>query len=121
VTLDAQVTIMASTATASDKFKTGYNVGSCSTGTYSGPDLIYAVTPTTSGLLTATLSSTFGAPAVEMREACDDTSPEIACAAQAPAGAVTFTYTVVANKTYYVIVDSWQNKSGDFALALFLN
>jgi hypothetical protein len=108
----------------SDKFQaTGANVGNCNGSTYQGPDLVYAVTPTVSGMLTASLNGSYYHQVVRVHSACSGlASTELACQfaymnnATGPTNAIP----VTGGTVYYVIADSWSSGSGSFTLTITL-
>jgi hypothetical protein len=120
-----------------DKFKgaSGSYAASCmncdcqSDSTYSGPDLIYAVTPSASGTLSLTLNATYGSWQLHVRTACDGNTAadEIACVWGYNPGFTASTpdamsFPVTSGATYYVAADSWDGSSaGAFTLTISLN
>jgi hypothetical protein len=120
-----------------DKFKgaSGNYAASCmncdcqGTGTYSGPDLIYAITPSASGTLSLTLDATYPAWQLHVRTTCDNntTADEIACVwGQNPGFSAgnpdAMSLSVTAGTTYFVAADSWDGSSaGSFTLTVSLN
>jgi hypothetical protein len=111
-----------STVGDSDKFTGDANVGNCVQGNYPGPDAVYAVAPTASGMLTASLNTSYASPFIHVRTVCPGaTSNEIACGYSNSPGTTSVTFPVTSGQTYYVAADSWANMSGSFTLTLSLN
>lgn len=108
------------TSGANDTVQDAQGVGICGNGTYSGADLIYAVTPIVSGTLEATSDTSFGSHFATIRTACPG-GTVLAC----DYGTTSLSnddlqVDVVAGTTYYVVVDSWGNTAGAFTLTLTL-
>ena len=117
------LTINDSTNNASDKFVGSPSIGNCNQSTtWPGSDLVYAVTPATSGMLTASLTAAYSNNVVHVRPSCPGASQDDLDCHYGLAGGVTDTIhvTVSAGVTYYVAADSWQNQSGSFKLTLQL-
>jgi hypothetical protein len=115
--------VMGNTSGASDKFMTAATIGNCIGGaTLFGPDLVYAVTPTASGMLTASLNANYTRPWLHVRTSCPGTpADEISCEYGQNAGTLMApTVAVTGGSTYYVVADSWQNGSGTFTLTVTL-
>ena len=122
ITKGTDVNLAGTTVGASDKFTTASG-GMCQTNTYVGADLIYAVVPTTSGMLTATLITTYNNPLLHVRTACPgQTNSDVACSyGNSTGNQVVVKLAVNAGTTYYVAADSWGNTTGGFTLLLALN
>lgn len=115
------IIITDTTIGADDTFTDAANKGNCNPNNYPGADLVYAVTPTANGMLTATIDADYGNAYVHARTSCPgNTGNEIACQYINGPGTVSTKFGVNANSTYYVVVDSWQSKSGGFTLTLTL-
>ena len=116
--------ITGDTTGASDKFMAGQGgVGNCMNPLNApGSDLVYAVTPTASGKLTAALDATYDHAVVRVTTKCPGAgSDEIACQYNTGAGtATTPQIDVTSGTTYYVVADSWMSKAGTFTLTLTL-
>jgi hypothetical protein len=117
------IPLQGTTANATDKFMGAAAKGNCGVGNFTGPDLIYAVTPTASGMLTASLDASYANSYVHVRTKCTGNmvSDEIACEYSTTPGTDTTTFAVTSGTTYYVAADSWMNMSGTFTLTLSLN
>jgi len=120
---------MGTTVGASNKITAGYAVlggGDCQNGGgFTSPDLIFAVTPSSGGMLSVTLDTGYPNPLVQIRtKACNaDSSDELYCNGLGQAGSQTSTLNVSGNTTYFIIVGSWQNNAsnqGTFTLTLSL-
>lgn len=119
------MTVKGDTTGATDKFvgNPGQILGNCGMNgnSFSGPDLIYAVIPETSGMLTMAENSNYDNPVIHARTACAGTlADEVGCRFSWNAGLVTLTIPVTAGMTYYVAVDTVNNKFGTFSLTLSL-
>ncbi len=90
--------------------------------TNSTSDVVYAVTPTASGKVTATLTPKAGFDGVlYARSGACTTGPQITCSQASAAGGVeAVTFDVVAGKTYSVVVDGQSGSQGAYSLALSL-
>ncbi len=90
----------------------------CPAGAYPGVDLVYAVTPTQSGTITAKLTATYANHYVHVRSDCPGVV-DIACAYDGAANTTdTVTFAATQGTVYIVIVDSWQSQAGPFTLTL---
>jgi len=118
------VTVNGNTTGASDKFTAAASTNGCFGTTRKGADLIYAVTPTASGTLTAALYSDYLDPLLHARTACPGTvANEVAC--QSADGSVNMfesviKFAVTSGATYYVAADSWNSTSGVFRMTFSL-
>jgi uncharacterized protein YraI len=80
------------------------------------PDLVYAVTPTTSGMMTAEVAGSGPDWSIQVRPACPGSSTdEVAC--MHGLASVTVTFAGTAGTTYYIAV---AGESGAFTLTLSL-
>ena len=103
-----QMVVINGVTGANDNFKGTAGVGNCNSGAWPGSDLIYAVTPSTPGTLTATLAATYTAPCVHIRTQCPGAmQDEIACQGSTTAGSNMVTISVMAGTPYHVAADSW--------------
>lgn len=124
IALNQTIDINDSTSGATNKVNStssGSN-STCVTGTWPGPDLIYAVMPQADGTLTVTSNPSYSGHLLHTRTACPGTGgDQLACdySSSSTTNDVN-TVTVVAGQTYYVIVDSYQNNAGNFQLTLTL-
>jgi cysteine-rich repeat protein len=91
--------------------------------TGSGPDAVYAITPATDGVVTATIPDAKFNVSLVARSACLDKTTQITCAnTNTGNGGETITFSVQANQTYYVIVDGVAAANiGTFTLDLTLS
>jgi hypothetical protein len=88
---------------------------SCSTWDASGPELVYSFVPTTSGSVTASLSSIQAGQDLDLYVLEEDGS---GCAADQciAYGNTSATFSVVAGQNYYLVVDGYYGAAGDFTL-----
>jgi cysteine-rich repeat protein len=88
-----------------------------------GRDAIYSVTPTSDGVITATLPDAKMNVTLAVRTTCLDTTSQLACSnVNTGNGGETLTFPVQANQTYFVIVDSVSTTAiGTFTLSLTLS
>ena len=117
---------MGNTSGASDKFNLANGMGNCMGGPYpGGPDLVYAVTPAQSGMLTAVLAPTYMNGWLHVATACpEQASGDIACGYSPTGGNITITVAVTGGTAYYVVPDSYKGNGGNagaFTLTLTLN
>jgi hypothetical protein len=113
------MTIQGDTAGASDKVNDVPNLGNCGGKWPGGPDLVYAVTPSASGTLSANLTTNITSAWLHLRKTCSNTKgDEIAC--DHGGNTASWMYSVNGGTTYYVVVDSWQGASSMFTLTLSL-
>jgi hypothetical protein len=111
--------IAESTSGADDTFQHASG-GTCPAGNYPGSDLIYAVTPRSSGTLKATLAASFGSHVLRVRDACVEKN-DLDCDYHLLAAIDDqISISVTGGSTYYVIVDSYMSTSGTFVLTLAL-
>lgn len=96
--------------------------------TYTGPDLVYAVTPSASGTLSVTLDATYSDWQLNVRTKCAGNTPsdEVACVWGYDPGSTAanpndLSFPVIQGTTYYVFANSWDGVSvGQFTLELSL-
>ena len=113
--------INGNTSGATDKFQSGGGLGNCVSGSFLGPDRVYAVTPSASGMLTTALTTKYNLGFVHTRTACPGVlADEVACEYSFQPGTSTITFPVTGGTTYYVIADGGQNQGGTFTLKLTL-
>jgi len=92
----------------------GQTAGSC--GGASGKDAVYSVTPDVTGLLTATVTSTFDS-ILYARRTCDDTKTEAACNdAAGSTGGETIKIPVTKDQPVFLFVDGYSGSTGTFKL-----
>jgi cysteine-rich repeat protein len=118
------ITIAATTAGASDKFVGSAQgvPGNCIDGNWNGPDLVYQVIPAASGMLTVDAGFAYDDPYVHVRTQCPGTKNDtLACYYRSTMGTGQLTIDVQKDVSYFVVMDSWNNKSGGFTLKLSLN
>lgn len=73
----------------------------------SGKDQVYAITPTTSGAITAVMTASYPRAQLHARRECFNNATEIDCRTEPNAGTpVRITFPVVADNTYFVFADS---------------
>ncbi len=91
--------------------------------TNSTNDVVYAVTPSAGGTLTATLTPTapFDGVLYARSGACTTGAQQACSAAAGPAGAEELTMPVTAGATYSVVVDGQSGSSGGYSLSLSLS
>ena len=89
----------------------------------STPDVVYSVTATASGTLTAKLSPTGSFDGtLYVRSGTCTTGPQVGCSESAgPAGAETVSFQATADTTYSVFVDGKTGSFGAFSLSLALS
>jgi cysteine-rich repeat protein len=89
----------------------------------SGPDAVYAITPPSDGVITATIPDAKFNVSLVARSTCLDKTTQITCAnTNTGNGGETITFAVQANQTYYVIVDGVATANlGTFTLDLTLS
>lgn len=97
---------------------------SCGAGP-SGAERAFRVRPLKSGTVSVELRSPDGKPsldgALHVRDACDDSGKEVACASSAGAGGVeTASFAATAGVTYFVVADTVGSASGPFELRVSL-
>jgi cysteine-rich repeat protein len=115
------LTITDTTTGAADDAHQTTGQGACVACYWMGPDLIYAVTPTLGGQLSAELQATYGNHYLVVRSSCPD-GGDLDCAySQNANNTDSVTSDVTAGQTVYVIVDSYQGTDGAFTLQLSLN
>jgi cysteine-rich repeat protein len=94
----------------------GQSAGSCGGGT--GKDAVYVVKPDVTGLLTATLTSSFDS-LLYARRTCDDTKTEAACDdAPGSTGGEQISIAVTKDVPVYLFVDGYSGAHGPFTLDL---
>ncbi len=123
VPMDAGVLVVtASTVGADDTLRDTQGAGPCPDGTYFGPDLIYAVTPTVSGTLTVQLDADYPDHFLVLRTSCPSSASDVLdCDYDSDRHDVDEVETSVeAGETYFVVVDSYGESSGDFSLRIVL-
>lgn len=91
--------------------------------TGSGPDAVYAITPATDGVITATVPDAKFNVSLVARTTCLDKTTQVTCAnTNSGNGGETITFAAQANQTYYVVVDGVSTTSvGTFTLELTLS
>jgi len=119
------VTINDTTTGAADDFQgsSSQSAGICiDNPNANGPDLIYAVTPSADGTITATLFAAYNKSFVRVRTACPGTTAdERACYYTSGSNGTTMiTFGVTGGSTYYVAADSYGGSFGGFSLTLGL-
>lgn len=93
-----------------------YNQSSGACGGATGKDSVYVVSPDVTGLLTATLTSTFDS-VLYARRACEDSKSEAACNdAPGTAGGEKLSIAVTKDQPVYLFVDGYSGSSGTFTL-----
>ena len=118
----APLVIHDTTTGANDTSGQTSDLGTCFLGTWPGVDLIYAVTPTVSGQLQATLEATYNGHYLLARSECPGATEDLACDAHQGSGSPDqISFAVTAGTLYYVRVDSYQSTAGGFTLTLTLN
>jgi hypothetical protein len=112
-----------STATGDNFTDTAGGVGNCQANTWPGNDLVYAVTPATTGMLTVTMNATYLSGLLHVRTACPGTaSTEIACDfSGTPGNLPQAKFMVTGGTPYYVVADSYGGRAGMFTLTFMLN
>lgn len=85
-------------------------------------ELVYQVTPTTSGTVTLTLDAARDLDLIVLAEGagggCEYRNPGCLAASSQSGGDETVTFTAMANETYYVVVDGFGANAGTFDLAI---
>jgi hypothetical protein len=115
------ITSTGTTEGAADPFTATPSLGNCQAGDVYGAQVVYSITPSADGTLTAALDANFGLAIVEIRSACaNEAANVIGCAGEASAGTVTAAASVRADATYYVVAGSFSGTAGTFALSVSL-
>ena len=92
---------------AGDISQLANTMGAFGCGDASGKDQVYAITPTTSGSITAELTGQYADAIIHVRGECFTSSTEVDCKEQPLASVpVKTTFPVTANTTYFVFVDT---------------
>jgi cysteine-rich repeat protein len=121
------MTLSGSTALVDDNFQPAQTMG-C--GDSSGGDLVFAISPATSGFVTAWLpraATTFDSVAY-IRQSCDDPTSQVLCndnyvegGSNNDDGGELVSVYVPQGQTIYLVIDGFQGQSGDFSLSLDLS
>jgi cysteine-rich repeat protein len=123
ITLGVSTLIISdNTGVGADNAKDTPSLGNCNANTWPGKDLVYAVTPTQAGTLTATMKTEYDANLLHVRKQCPGgVADEMACHYETSKNnSNTVSVSVMAGETYYVFPDSYASQSGKFTLTLQL-
>ncbi len=86
---------------------------SCASSSGAAPDMVFAITPDVDGTMAIDLGSTSWDAVVSVRTTCDNQGSEVTCADE-PENALITGLPVMANTTYYAILDGYSSASGPF-------
>ncbi len=125
LTLGGTLVISGTNEGATDKCSSsmsGIPNSNCINGNFSGSDVVYQVIPDASGSLTVEFTAQYDSSWVHIRTMCPGmASDEVACRfTMGSGGKMTLTISVIKDVPYYVIADSFNNKSGAFTMKLSL-
>ncbi|NUO51271.1 MAG: hypothetical protein HOV80_20630 [Polyangiaceae bacterium] len=120
ISLGLGTTMVSGTTTGADAMQPQMSNG-CGNGT--GPEIVYEITPTAFGILTAwlpTATTTYDSM-LYFRSICDEQASQTLCSDNIQDGGELVSMRIVPNVPVYLVVDGWGGQSGSFDLMLDLS
>ncbi len=120
ISLGLGTTVISGTTAGADNMQPQTSNG-CDNGT--GPEIVYEITPTAAGILTAWLptATTSYDSMIYFRSECDQQASQTLCSDNFQNGGEIISTRIVPNIPIYLVVDGWGGQSGNFDLNLDLS